>query len=283
MKRLTLDLGLPFTNYTPLRDDNGATGLAVWNPALFQADNTAGSTQPGLRWHSISPNIPNAGSPTKWALIDPRFGVAWDAFGSGRTIFRGGWGAYHFHDSFNDFAGALSSASGSRPFHTSQTTLALLQTANSAFATGAFAVNPTDDEHPVTYTYNFTISQQAPWKSLFEIAYVGNHSSHLTFEGNGTFNFMNINVIPMGALFTKDRVSGVTFAPANAAQANVADFRPFGTYLNGAGFGDNSLQIGTKGRSEEHTSELQSPDHLVCRLLLEKKKTITNILTYMSL
>src|SRR5258708_19389794 len=32
-------------------------------------------------------------------------------------------------------------------------------------------------------------------------------------------------------------------------------------------------------RSEEHTSELQSPDHLVCRLLLEKKK---NILTQQS-
>src|SRR5258708_17893650 len=30
-------------------------------------------------------------------------------------------------------------------------------------------------------------------------------------------------------------------------------------------------------RSEEHTSELQSPDHLVCRLLLEKKKTIKNL------
>src|SRR5258708_12864763 len=29
-----------------------------------------------------------------------------------------------------------------------------------------------------------------------------------------------------------------------------------------------------KVRSEEHTSELQSPDHLVCRLLLEKKKKI---------
>src|SRR5258708_31577827 len=27
-------------------------------------------------------------------------------------------------------------------------------------------------------------------------------------------------------------------------------------------------------RSEEHTSELQSPDHLVCRLLLEKKKEL---------
>src|SRR5256885_5916466 len=30
----------------------------------------------------------------------------------------------------------------------------------------------------------------------------------------------------------------------------------------------------TWGRSEEHTSELQSPCNLVCRLLLEKKKTI---------
>src|SRR5258708_18941329 len=30
-------------------------------------------------------------------------------------------------------------------------------------------------------------------------------------------------------------------------------------------------------RSEEHTSELQSPDHLVCRLLLEKKKKKSKI------
>src|SRR5688500_19354899 len=31
---------------------------------------------------------------------------------------------------------------------------------------------------------------------------------------------------------------------------------------------------GVRGRSEEHTSELQSPCNLVCRLLLEKKKRI---------
>src|SRR5258708_24993900 len=31
----------------------------------------------------------------------------------------------------------------------------------------------------------------------------------------------------------------------------------------------------TAFRSEEHTSELQSPDHLVCRLLLEKKKILS--------
>src|SRR5258708_8372609 len=35
---------------------------------------------------------------------------------------------------------------------------------------------------------------------------------------------------------------------------------------------DHPLEGDNIGRSEEHTSELQSPDHLVCRLLLEKKK-----------
>src|SRR5258708_27915801 len=39
-----------------------------------------------------------------------------------------------------------------------------------------------------------------------------------------------------------------------------------GTTLNGM----------RNARSEEHTSELQSPDHLVCRLLLEKKKKQSN-------
>src|SRR5438552_12303291 len=39
------------------------------------------------------------------------------------------------------------------------------------------------------------------------------------------------------------------------------------------GGGDSRLD---EVRSEEHTSELQSPDHLVCRLLLEKKKKQTN-------
>src|SRR5690348_18129469 len=36
-------------------------------------------------------------------------------------------------------------------------------------------------------------------------------------------------------------------------------------------------------RSEEHTSELQSPVHLVCRLLLEKKKKILNNPTHTSI
>src|SRR5690554_7214607 len=41
---------------------------------------------------------------------------------------------------------------------------------------------------------------------------------------------------------------------------------------NDSFFNVKQLQIETYGRSEEHTSELQSRPHLVCRLLLEKKK-----------
>src|SRR4051794_41330531 len=37
----------------------------------------------------------------------------------------------------------------------------------------------------------------------------------------------------------------------------------------------SASRSGTATRSEEHTSELQSPVHLVCRLLLEKKKPAT--------
>src|SRR5258708_15891677 len=40
------------------------------------------------------------------------------------------------------------------------------------------------------------------------------------------------------------------------------------------GYGGLAEPTVALARSEEHTSELQSPDHLVCRLLLEKKKKI---------
>src|SRR5438552_12817630 len=37
------------------------------------------------------------------------------------------------------------------------------------------------------------------------------------------------------------------------------------------------LRLVDARRSEEHTSELQSPDHLVCRLLLEKKNKMAHL------
>src|SRR5258708_28097451 len=45
-------------------------------------------------------------------------------------------------------------------------------------------------------------------------------------------------------------------------------------FFDAAGIGSRE-----RTRSEEHTSELQSPDHLVCRLLLEKKNKASHWLS----
>src|SRR2546429_4144455 len=82
-------------------------------------------------------------------------------------------------------------------------------------------------------------------------------------------------LFPYTTLFRSDAGPGAGPAAADAARpvrpgrADAAD-RGGAVYVAGGG-----------GRSEEHTSELQSRLHLVCRLLLEKKKKkIKAILVY---
>src|SRR5258708_37376587 len=50
--------------------------------------------------------------------------------------------------------------------------------------------------------------------------------------------------------------------------------RPASADRAGSDHNRRNLGCDRPARSEEHTSELQSPDHLVCRLLLEKKKDL---------
>src|SRR5438876_5899313 len=65
-----------------------------------------------------------------------------------------------------------------------------------------------------------------------------------------------------------------SFRCFSARQANDGFFHPmFGLYLQVAHHTFGFFLI----RSEEHTSELQSPVHLVCRLLLEKKNTFLEV------
>src|SRR5258708_35255702 len=56
-----------------------------------------------------------------------------------------------------------------------------------------------------------------------------------------------------------------------AAKRSLRCRRSSATVANFGGPGNPGFFTGAEERSEEHTSELQSPDHLVCRLLLEKK------------
>src|SRR5437764_2177634 len=77
-------------------------------------------------------------------------------------------------------------------------------------------------------------------------------------------------LFPYTTLFRSVREEALRMGPTRAWVAR----------LNLLGGGDDLVHRVAQGpdrgrdRSEEHTSELQSPMYLVCRLLLEKKKTI---------
>src|SRR5947199_6554667 len=75
---------------------------------------------------------------------------------------------------------------------------------------------------------------------------------------------------PRSTLFPSRRSSDLySFSPASSLSSSaVSGFSVAGSIALGLGF-----------RSEEHTSELQSLRHLVCRLLLEKKKITENTST----
>src|SRR3989442_3189611 len=76
-------------------------------------------------------------------------------------------------------------------------------------------------------------------------------------------------LFPYTTLFRSQRAAPPLQAGAVGAGAEVC------LELGRVGCGELAIQVGElAARSEEHTSELQSRPHLVCRLLLEKKKNI---------
>src|SRR5690348_17777464 len=85
-------------------------------------------------------------------------------------------------------------------------------------------------------------------------------------------------LFPYTTLFRSDR-SATTASTWDAAGSAAAGSPPCAAIIRshtGYAAPDASTSAGSAStppsRSEEHTSELQSPVHLVCRLLLEKKK-----------
>src|SRR2546429_7166065 len=81
-----------------------------------------------------------------------------------------------------------------------------------------------------------------------------------------------------GVSFAGLRIGGLPTATVSILSSTVAKVRPASFLRSGAGRNrltptSTTEQTTNMKRSEEHTSELQSRLHLVCRLLLEKKKS----------
>jgi hypothetical protein len=267
--KLTLTFGIRLSHLPPWSDSHGV-GAAVWDPTKYNpvqpgvvapmsADT---STWPGISWHAKNASIPVAGVGSRLLFYSPRVGVAYDLYGNGKSVFRGGWGAYRSRDSLNVAGAALNTSidlvdhgvigqnsctldqlmNGAYPAIGASTTggqvlgcgyyggnTAGFSTASTAISPGTVSVSaddPNDKEQPVTYNYNFTLNQQLPLGSTLEISYVGNQSASLSTLGN----LQNKDVVPLGAFFGPDPVTHQTNPAWNINSTTAADYRPYPNY-----------------------------------------------------
>lgn len=268
-KKLSVNVGFRFEHIGFWYDRQGV-GLAVFYPQRVLPDFYQGKYAPGFYWHAIDSGIPLSGHPNRLGFMSPRFGVSYDVFGNGRTLLRGGWGAYRYAEAANGPQAALNTAQGVQNFSASS-----VLPSNSSFLlsqigqlksvapncqvqcaqSGQSGYSPNDYGIPLTYSYNFTIDQRLPWNMLLDVAYVGNNALHLAdngMDGTAPGNYDNQNKTPLGAYFKPDPFTGVTACNPENLRAtcssgnNAFDYQPFGRGTSCTSTGNtNCLIYGT--------------------------------------
>jgi hypothetical protein len=270
-KKLTLDYGFRLGHLGPWTD-NHHLGLAVWDPKLYAAQTTAvqaqilsytgvtgvgietrvnvpGLASPGFKWHAVDPTVPKSGAGSTTLFFSPRFGVAYDLYGDGKTMMRGGIGAYRSHDSWNDVSAAAATSEGQAQSYIGGGGLALRDIskiigspsslANPTGQNGcgclntAFGLQQGDTEQPLTYTYSFTVDQQLSPSTVFEVSYQGSQSTHLLtqWEQGAQGDLENINALPVGSFFRPDPYTGAVLDPSDIVNNDVqGDYRKFPYY-----------------------------------------------------
>lgn len=265
--RLSIEFGARVEHIGHWYDRTG-NGMAVFYPDRVVSDYYSGKINPGMYWHGISAGVPLSGMPNRVAFFSPRFGFSDDIYGTGKTLIRGGWGAYRWAGQYNDYAGALQTAQSIQTYGLpGQRSVLLSQIGDlpkpngGAPGTGTTgsqsALDPTDYGIPLTYSYNLTVDQELPWNTLLELAYVGSSSSEINDNGEATSGsgfgeFADQNKTPIGAFFTADPRTGLiaknpenlsTTCPAGVKAGSAtcnqpADYRPYGKE-----YGTNSIYM----------------------------------------
>jgi hypothetical protein len=253
-RRLTLELGARIEHVGHWYDRQHI-GMAVFYPDRVLSDYNSGKYAPGYYWHAVDAGVPLSGQPNRFAYFDPRLGLSYDLFGTGKTMVRGGWGAYRFVTQVNDVSAPLVTAQHVLGYNfPGSKTIMLSQLGNLAYVpctqkcgSGAQSgFDPGDYGQPLTYAYNLTIDQRLKWNTLLDVAYVGSNTSQLSdnsegIEGSNYAAIADQNKTPIGAFFKPDPVTGVLStnpenlgtnpngSPTGTPTGNLAaDYHPYG-------------------------------------------------------